>query len=76
MESNAERSKASIISNADTWLHPPVAYSQSAYHNGYRQDCSSYVSMVCQLGASATTWTIPTTPNRSVTRHHIPSYII
>ena len=48
-----------IISNAQTWLNPPVPYSQSAYHNGYRQDCSGYVSMAWQLGTSATTWTIP-----------------
>lgn len=48
-----------IIANADTWLYPPVWYSQSSYYNGYRQDCSGYVSMAWQLGTSATTWSIP-----------------
>jgi hypothetical protein len=48
-----------ITDDAATWLNPPVPYSQSAYHNGYRQDCSGYVSMAWQLGTSATTWTIP-----------------
>jgi len=48
-----------IIENAKTWLHPPVPYSQSAYHNNYRTDCSGYVSMGWQLGTSAVTWTIP-----------------
>lgn len=48
-----------ITNNADTWLNPSVYYSQSDYHNGYRQDCSGYVSMAWQLGTSAVTWTIP-----------------
>ena len=34
-----------VIANAKTWLNPAVPYSQSAYHNGYRTDCSGYVSM-------------------------------
>jgi len=40
-ESNA----VNVIANAKTWLNPPVPYSQTAYHNGYRTDCSGYVSM-------------------------------
>lgn len=48
-----------ITDDADTWLNPPVPYSQSSYYNGYRQDCSGYVSMAWQLDTSATTWTIP-----------------
>ena len=48
-----------MTNNADTWLNPPVYYSQSDYHNGYRQDCSGYVSMAWALGTSAVTWTIP-----------------
>ena len=52
-------SRSKIISNADTWLHPPVAYSQTSYHNGYRQDCSGYVSMAWVLGNSETTSSLP-----------------
>lgn len=48
-----------ITNNANTWLNPPVPYSQSAYYNGYRQDCSGYVSMSWALGSSYVTWTLP-----------------
>ena len=48
-----------IIGRAKTWINPSVPYSQSAYHNGYRTDCSGYASMAWNLGTSATTWTLP-----------------
>jgi hypothetical protein len=47
------------ISNARTWVDVPVPYSQSSYYNGYRQDCSGYVSMAWGLGSSYVTWTLP-----------------
>jgi hypothetical protein len=57
--SNAKATSGSeIISNAKTWLNPPVPYSKTAYHNGYRQDCSGYVSMAWELGTSETTSTL------------------
>jgi hypothetical protein len=34
-----------IIARAESWLHPPVPYSMNAYKDGYRTDCSGYVSM-------------------------------
>ena len=37
------------------WLDAQVPYSQSAYHAGYRTDCSGFVSMCWQLGTSYTT---------------------
>ncbi len=41
-----------VIANAETW-HPHTAqripYSQTAYHNGYRTDCSGYASMALGL---------------------------
>jgi hypothetical protein len=37
--------RSEIIARADTWMHPPVPYSQDAYKGGYRTDCSGYVSM-------------------------------
>jgi hypothetical protein len=37
--------RSEIIARAETWMHPPVPYSQEAYKNGYRTDCSGYVSM-------------------------------
>ncbi len=54
-----DENSVNVIANAKTWLNPAVPYSQSAYHNSYRTDCSGYVSMAWQLGTSATTWTIP-----------------
>jgi hypothetical protein len=49
----------SIADNAETWLHPPVPYSQQAWYNGYRTDCSGYVSMAWGLQSSYVTWTLP-----------------
>lgn len=37
--------RTTIIARADSWLHPPVRYRWGAYKNGYRMDCSGYVSM-------------------------------
>ena len=54
-----DENSVNVIANAKTWLNPAVPYSQSAYHNGYRTDCSGYTSMAWQLGTSATTWTLP-----------------
>ena len=49
-----------IAKLAETWLYSPVPYSEQAYwYDGYRTDCSGYVSMAWQLGTSETTWTLP-----------------
>jgi hypothetical protein len=42
-------SRSEIIARAQTWLNPPVPYSQDAYKDGYRTDCSGYVSMAWHL---------------------------
>jgi hypothetical protein len=44
-----------IIVQAESWLHPPVPYSQSAFKDGYRTDCSGYVSMAWK--ANRNYWT-------------------
>lgn len=45
---------AQVIARAETW-HPHTAqripYSQTAYHGGYRTDCSGYASMALGLAA-------------------------
>lgn len=45
-------SASQVFANAETW-HPHTAsripYSQTAYHNGYRTDCSGYASMALGL---------------------------
>ncbi|MCP2244427.1 hypothetical protein [Lentzea aerocolonigenes] len=50
-------SRADMIARAKTWLTAdngkPVPYSQTSYWGaeGYRQDCSGYVSMAAKIGA-------------------------
>lgn len=43
------------IERAFGWFDSQVPYSQSAYHAGYRTDCSGFISMAWQLGTSYTT---------------------
>lgn len=52
-----------VISRAETWLNPPVPYSQSKYKDGYRTDCSGYVSMAWNLGTNYNTNTLLTITN-------------
>ena len=50
-----------IIARAKTWLNPPVPYSEYNTHNGYRTDCSGYVSMAWELSTPGlTTYTLGT----------------
>jgi hypothetical protein len=44
-----------IVDRAREWVEDDVSYSQSAYHQGYRQDCSGFVSMAWATGRSYTT---------------------
>ncbi|BCJ63671.1 FG-GAP-like repeat-containing protein [Polymorphospora rubra] len=44
-----------ILARARTWVDVGVPYSQAAYHNGYRTDCSGYVSMAWNLPTSLNT---------------------
>ncbi|MGW4691069.1 peptidoglycan-binding protein [Kitasatospora cineracea] len=52
--------RAEILQRARTWVAQKVPYSMSRYwSDGYRQDCSGFVSMAWGLGTSQTTWTLP-----------------
>ncbi|MFI6847184.1 peptidoglycan-binding protein [Kitasatospora sp. NPDC050467] len=52
--------RAQIIQRAQSWVDQKVPYSMSSYwSDGYRQDCSGFVSMAWGLGSSQTTWTLP-----------------
>jgi hypothetical protein len=51
-------SRSTVHSRMQTWVDAAVPYSQSAYYEGYRTDCSGYVSMGWQLGSSQTTSTL------------------
>ncbi|MEU9043220.1 MULTISPECIES: peptidoglycan-binding protein [unclassified Kitasatospora] len=57
--------RAQIIQRAQSWVDQRVPYSMSRYwSDGYRQDCSGFVSMAWGLGSSQTTWTLPDVAER------------
>ncbi|MEE1788061.1 peptidoglycan-binding protein [Streptomyces sp. SP17BM10] len=52
--------RAQIIQRAQSWVDQRVPYSMGRYwSDGYRQDCSGFVSMAWGLNSSQTTWTLP-----------------
>jgi hypothetical protein len=42
---NAPPDKRAILERAAKWIRDPVPYSQTAYKDGHRTDCSGFVSM-------------------------------
>ncbi|MFB7662764.1 peptidoglycan-binding protein [Kitasatospora sp. NPDC056138] len=53
-------SRSAILDRAQSWVDQQVPYSMSGFwSDGYRQDCSGFVSMAWGLGSSQTTWTLP-----------------
>ena len=49
-----------IIARAQSWVDAGVTYDQGGTYNGYREDCSGYVSMAWELGTPGlTTYTLP-----------------
>ncbi|MEV7120231.1 peptidoglycan-binding protein [Kitasatospora griseola] len=52
--------RAEIMRRAQAWVDQKVPYSMTKYwSDGYRQDCSGFISMAWNLGSSQTTWTLP-----------------
>ncbi|MFD5462037.1 peptidoglycan-binding protein, partial [Kitasatospora sp. NPDC127059] len=52
--------RAQIVQRAQAWVDQAVPYSMGRYwSDGYRQDCSGFVSMAWGLGSNQTTWTLP-----------------
>ncbi|KAJ6637788.1 hypothetical protein Bhyg_10519 [Pseudolycoriella hygida] len=51
-------SRNDVIQRAKIWSDAKVPYNQKAYRDGYRTDCSGYVSMVWKLGSSYNTNTL------------------
>jgi hypothetical protein len=49
-----------ILTRAKTWLEPQVPYNQRGWYQGYREDCSGFVSMAWGLPTSLTTYTLAT----------------
>ncbi|WP_344461521.1 peptidoglycan-binding protein [Kitasatospora kazusensis] len=60
LRSAATTTRADILARAQRWVDQQVPYSMGSYWtDGYRQDCSGFVSMAWGLGSSQTTWTLP-----------------
>lgn len=51
----AVTSRTEIVQRAQHWVDRGVRYSMSSYYEGYRQDCSGFVSMA--WGLSGSQWT-------------------
>ena len=47
-----------VIARGMHWVKKRVPYSQRRYHQGYRQDCSGFVSMAWNVKTSYTTYSI------------------
>lgn len=48
-----------VLARAKSWVDRKVPYSQRRHFEGYRQDCSGFVSMAWKLETSYTTRSIP-----------------
>jgi hypothetical protein len=53
--SSTSTARQRAIQRGFKWLDDDVPYSQSASHEGYRTDCSGFVSMCWELGESSNT---------------------
>lgn len=60
-EAVPKTTRADIISRAKKWVSSKVPYSMNSYwSDGYRQDCSGYVSMAWKLGGNKWTGSLAT----------------
>jgi hypothetical protein len=50
--------RTEVIKRANHWIKKKVKYSQSSYYQGYRRDCSGFVSMAWKLRHSYTSSSI------------------
>ncbi|MGW0394039.1 peptidoglycan-binding protein [Streptomyces sp. NPDC003042] len=65
--------RTTIINRAKLWLDAKVPYSMSAYWtDGYRQDCSGYVSMAWNLGTNEWTGSLATFATRITKEELLP----
>jgi hypothetical protein len=58
------RLRRQMIARAEHWVAQQVPYNQGAWHEGYRTDCSGYVSMCWGLRDSLVTSTMPQVAHR------------
>ena len=46
--------RTEVLARANSWIKKHIRYSQSSYYQGYRRDCSGFVSMAWKLKTSYT----------------------
>ncbi|MGC9436486.1 peptidoglycan-binding protein [Streptomyces sp. WG5] len=69
--------RTEIIARAQTWVTAKVPYSTSAYwSDGYRQDCSGYVSMAWKLPTNEWTGSLGTFADRITKADLLPGDIL
>lgn len=56
--------RTDVLKRGKSWVDKKVPYSQKRYYEGYRQDCSGFVSMAWKLNTSYTTRSIHTKAKR------------
>jgi len=57
--------RATMMSTAQAWVNARVPYNQAGRHDGYRTDCSGYVSAIWELGKPGlVTSTLPSVSHR------------
>jgi len=58
LHAQAVSSGAEMVARAQRWVDLGIEYDQSSWFEGYRQDCSGFVSMAWGLDSSAVTGTL------------------
>ena len=56
--------RTEVLKRANHWIKKKVQYSQSSYYQGYRRDCSGFVSMAWKLKTSYTSSDIGSTAHK------------
>jgi hypothetical protein len=56
--------RTEVLKRARSWIKKHVMYSQSSYYQGYRRDCSGFVSMAWELKSSYTSSSIRSRAHR------------
>lgn len=65
---NAPADRKAILQRAAKWLRDPVPYSQTAWKDGHRTDCSGYVSMAWGRSDFTTADVPPRDPDSRIAR--------
>ncbi len=68
MIDNAPPDRKAILQRAAKWVRDPVPYSQTAYKDGHRTDCSGFVSMAWGRSDFTTHQVPPRTTSTSIAR--------